>query len=61
MKRSLLQIIRQEVKNKIILLSGSRQSGKTTLAKQLFKSFDYFNFDAAEDRDDFIKNIGTVK
>ncbi len=29
---------------------GPRQCGKTTLAKQLYTDFDYFNYDAAEDR-----------
>jgi len=55
MERSLSQIIQQEAKNKIILLSGPRQSGKTTLARHLFKSFDYFNVDAAEDRERLYK------
>ncbi len=29
---------------------GPRQCGKTTLAKQLYPQFDYFNYDAAKDR-----------
>lgn len=55
MERSLLENIRHEVKNKIILLSGPRQSGKTTLVKSLFQEFDYFNFDLAEDRESLNK------
>jgi predicted AAA+ superfamily ATPase len=33
-----------------MLITGPRQCGKTTLAKQLASSFDYFNYDATEDR-----------
>lgn len=29
---------------------GPRQCGKTTLSKQLYTSYDYFNYDSAEDR-----------
>jgi uncharacterized protein len=36
------------MKHKIILLSGPRQCGKTTLSKMLTPSFDYLNFDYAE-------------
>jgi len=35
---------------KIILLSGPRQSGKTTISKALTPSFDYFNYDDAGHR-----------
>ncbi len=35
---------------KIILLSGPRQSGKTTISKALTDRFDYFNYDDAEHR-----------
>ncbi len=34
----------------MILLSGARQSGKTTLTKMLFPSFEYINFDDEEGR-----------
>ena len=33
-----------------MLLSGPRQSGKTTLSKALFKKFDYLNYDSPLDR-----------
>ena len=36
---------------KIVLLSGPRQCGKTTLSKALFKNFDYLNYDSPPDRD----------
>ena len=35
---------------KIILISGPRQSGKTTLARNLLSTFDYFNFDDVNHR-----------
>jgi uncharacterized protein len=42
--------IRADLKRKIVLLSGPRQAGKTTLSKQLGLSFAYLNFDSADDR-----------
>ena len=50
MKRYLENQIRNDLPHKIVLLSGPRQSGKTTLSKQLYQSYDYFNFDLAEHR-----------
>lgn len=50
MKRYLEKDIKLSLPDKIILLTGPRQSGKTTLSKQLYPSFDYFNYDASEDR-----------
>jgi len=51
MERYLSHNIAKDSDKKIILLSGPRQSGKTTLTRQLFKKFDYLNFDRSEDRD----------
>jgi len=42
--------IRQDLKEKIVLLSGPRQVGKTTLSSQLVPAHVYLNFDAAADR-----------
>lgn len=50
MNRYLSTLIKKDSDKKIVLLSGPRQSGKTTLAKQLFENYDYLNFDASEDR-----------
>jgi predicted AAA+ superfamily ATPase len=50
MFRSVSSFIRDDLTDKIILLSGPRQVGKTTLAKSLFPSHVYLNFDAPEDR-----------
>jgi len=50
MKRLIEPYIRKDLASKIILISGPRQCGKTTLSKQLVADFDYFNFDVAPDR-----------
>jgi len=50
MKRIITKHIQNDLPSKIVLLTGPRQCGKTTLAKALYTSFDYFNYDAAEDR-----------
>ncbi len=50
MKRYLEKHILKDLKQKIILLTGPRQVGKTTLSKMLSTDFDYFNFDNHEDR-----------
>lgn len=50
MKRYLHDLILNDLPHKIILLMGARQCGKTTLAKQVYDSFEYLNYDAVEDR-----------
>ncbi|MCP4578667.1 MAG: ATP-binding protein [Deltaproteobacteria bacterium] len=50
MKRYLQKFIRSDLEQKIVLLSGPRQVGKTTLSKQLTTSHAYLNFDASSDR-----------
>jgi uncharacterized protein len=50
MKRYLEEYIKKDLEKKIVLLTGPRQTGKTTLAKMLKDSFDYFNYDNAEHR-----------
>ena len=50
MERYLTKHIRADLDRKIILITGPRQAGKTTLAKMLTRDFDYFNFDNPEDR-----------
>ena len=64
-KRSIESIVKNRAKNsKCLLLTGSRQVGKSTLLKELYKDARYYTFDdkillAAEERDPalFIKNI----
>ena len=50
MKRLLKDQILKDISKKIILISGPRQSGKTTLSKMLTESYDYLNYDNASDR-----------
>lgn len=51
MERSLQSFVKSDLDKKIVILSGPRQVGKTTLAKKLFpQTSDYFNMDREEDR-----------
>ena len=50
MERYLEKFIREDMKEKIILLSGPRQVGKTTLARQLVEPDTYLNYDSSADR-----------
>jgi len=50
MKRALQKYISEDLPKKIILISGPRQTGKTTVSKQLNDDYDYFNYDSKEDR-----------
>jgi len=50
MDREITPNLRADMARKIILLSGPRQSGKTTISKALTPSFDYFNYDDAGHR-----------
>lgn len=56
LKRSLQTQIQKDLDKKIVILSGPRQCGKTTLSKELYpKSFEYLNFDSMEDRSQILK------
>ncbi len=50
MERYLNKYIRLDLPRKIILLSGPRQSGKTTISKMLSTDYDYLNYDNPEHR-----------
>ena len=50
MRRIYSDYLREYLGKKIILLTGPRQSGKTTLARMLSSSFDYLNYDSDADR-----------
>jgi predicted AAA+ superfamily ATPase len=45
MDRALIPSIRRDMKRKIVLITGARQAGKTTLARMLTPDHDYLNFD----------------
>jgi uncharacterized protein len=53
MERPQKKAIIADLQKKMVLLAGPRQSGKTTLAKQIASSFDsysYLNYDSIEDQ-----------
>ncbi len=50
MERYLKNFILEDLEKKIVLLTGPRQCGKTTLSRMLSNHFDYFNFDNPEHR-----------
>lgn len=50
MKRDLLSALAADMHNKILLLTGPRQCGKTTLSKMLTDDYQYLNYDLAEHR-----------
>ncbi len=50
MKRTLFPYIKKDLENKIVFITGPRQTGKTTLSKTLFTQYDYFNYDLAPHR-----------
>jgi len=50
MNRYLEKYILEDLEKNIVLLTGPRQTGKTTLSKMLIAGFDYFNYDNSEDR-----------
>lgn len=48
--RSIEDVILEFIDEKIVLLSGPRQVGKTFMTKNLFEKFQYYNFDLSEHR-----------
>lgn len=50
MDRALAPLLREDLGRKIVLLSGPRQCGKTTLARNLSADATCFNYDVPEDR-----------
>ena len=55
MELYLTNYILDDLEKKIVLLTGPRQSGKTTLSKMLSNNFDYLNFDNPEHRSGLIE------
>ncbi|MGL5264111.1 MAG: ATP-binding protein [Candidatus Rhabdochlamydia sp.] len=58
MERFQQQSILRDLEKKMVILSGPRQAGKTTLAKAISKQFSssmYLNYDSAEDRKILLK------
>ena len=60
--RYLESYIRSDLKKKMVFISGPRQVGKTTLARQIGERFfndqyEYLNWDFAEDRNKILSGI----
>jgi predicted AAA+ superfamily ATPase len=51
MQRYLEEHIKRDLGKKIVLVSGPRQVGKTTLSRQLVDPYVYLNFDSSPDRE----------
>ena len=49
-ERLLLPYLQKYLGEKILLISGPRQSGKTSLSKMIAKNYDYINFDNVKER-----------
>lgn len=49
-RRKITEALLSDLDTKIVLLSGPRQAGKTTLSRSLFQKFEYLNYDSADDR-----------
>lgn len=55
MERYLKSNIYKDLPQKIVIVMGPRQCGKTTLSKSLCENYDYFNFDSLQDREAILK------
>lgn len=55
MERYLKPALLENLGPKILLISGPRQVGKTTLAKSLSQDFSYYNYDIKKDTQVFLK------
>jgi predicted AAA+ superfamily ATPase len=51
------QEILTDLDRKIVILSGPRQCGKTTLAKELFPEFEYLNYDQRDHREKILGQV----
>jgi predicted AAA+ superfamily ATPase len=57
--RYLYRILPKAEQRKLVLLTGARQTGKTTLAKLKYPNLKYINLDAPENRE-LLKNISSA-
>lgn len=56
--RWLSQFLPKANKKRLVIITGARQSGKTTLAKKYYNTLNYYNFDSVEIRLQ-VKNISS--
>jgi predicted AAA+ superfamily ATPase len=57
MEREITPFIINDLNNKIVLITGPRQCGKTTLSKALFSNYYYLNYDLLEHRLEIKKKL----
>ncbi len=57
LERTLLPFIKEALADKITLVAGPRQVGKTCLSKMIYKKFEYLNFDEIEHRKIILKKM----
>ena len=57
MEREIKPFILSDLNDKIVLITGPRQCGKTTLSKALFSNYYYLNFDLLEHRLEIKKKL----
>lgn len=50
MERYIADSVKNDLSSKVVMISGPRQVGKTTLARGLYSDYEYFNYDVSEDR-----------
>jgi len=60
--RNIKESIEKDLQQKFVFLSGSRQVGKTTLAREIIgkKNGTYLLYDDADDRQNYIKEHGNI-
>jgi predicted AAA+ superfamily ATPase len=58
--RALTNILSKPDSNKIVLVTGARQTGKSTLVTHYYKDLRYLNLDAPEIRQQ-LRNISTFR
>lgn len=56
MDRYLTKALLKDLNKKILIVTGPRQVGKTTLSKALMRDFDYYNYDNPKDRKKILQN-----
>lgn len=61
MKRRLELFLLKDLRKKMVLLSGPRQVGKTSLSQNLVKESEYYNFDVLQDRKILLNQEWTKK
>jgi uncharacterized protein len=57
LKRDLKLPILRDLDEKIVILAGARQCGKTTLSKMLFSKYQYLSYDSSDDRSTLTRGL----